>query len=101
MKKLSIAAFGLAISLLMPLAAIESAHAVTVNINVGSSLNHGRAISCVQGQRLLQNRGFRNVRRVDCRGRVFIYHGTRRGSRFEVALNARTGRVVDVRRLRW
>jgi hypothetical protein len=40
------------------------------------------------------------VRRIDCRGRIFIYHARRGGNRFEVALNSRNGRVVDVRRIR-
>ncbi|WP_183260055.1 hypothetical protein [Aminobacter niigataensis] len=93
-------ALGLAIGLAMPLATPTPAQAVTVNITIGTSLNHGRAISCSQGQRLLQNRGFRDVRRIDCRGRIFIYHARRGNSRFEIALSSRTGRVVDVRRIR-
>ncbi len=93
-------AIGLAIGLVMPLAAPGPAHAVSVNITVGSNLNRGRAISCSQGQRLLRNRGFRDVRRVDCRGRFFIYHARRGNNRYEVAVNSRTARVVDVRRIR-
>ncbi|MBB3963068.1 hypothetical protein [Rhizobium metallidurans] len=76
------------------------AYAVTVNINVGSDLNFGRAISCRQGQQLLENCGFRNVRRIDCRGRTFIYHGRRGSSNFEIALSAHTGRVIRMTRLR-
>lgn len=91
----------LAFSLGTPLALPAAAQNVSVNITVGTSLNHGRAISCAQGQRLLQNRGFRDVRRIDCRGRFFIYHARRGNARFEVALNSRTGRVADVRRIRW
>jgi hypothetical protein len=100
MRKNMLAALGLAISLLAPVAVPAPAHAVSVNITIGTSLNHGRSISCSQGQRLLQNRGFRDVRRIDCRGRIFIYHARRGGNRFEVALNSRNGRVVDVRRIR-
>ncbi|WP_349008484.1 hypothetical protein [Mesorhizobium sp. CN2-181] len=86
--------------MIAPLAAPAPAEAVTINITVGSSLNNGRAITCNQGKRLLRNRGFRDVRRVDCRGRFFVYHARRGGNRFEVALNSRTGRVADVRRIR-
>ncbi len=93
-------AIGLAIGLVMPLAAPAPAHAVTVNITVGTNLNNGRAITCSQGQRLLRNRGFRDVQRVDCRGRFFIYHTRRGNSRFEVAVSSRTARVVEVRRIR-
>jgi hypothetical protein len=77
------------------------AGAVTININIGTNLNYGRSISCSQGERLLRARGFRDVRRVDCRGRFFVYRATRNGRRFEIAIRASTGQVVDVRRIRW
>jgi hypothetical protein len=76
------------------------AEAVTVNITIGTSLNSGRSISCSQGERLLRNRGFRDIRRIDCRGRFFIYRAWRNGRRFEIAIRASTGHVVDVRRIR-
>lgn len=100
MRKNMWSAFVLALSLMLPVSAPAQAQALEINIHVGSSLNFGRAITCSQGQRLLQNRGFRNVRRIDCRGRTFIYHARRGNGRFEIALNSRTGRVTDVRRLR-
>lgn len=100
MRKHALATLALAIGLVMPLAIPTPAQAVTVNITIGSNLNNGRAITCNQGRRLLQNRGFRDVRRVDCRGRLFVYHGRRGGSRFEVGLSSRTGRVVEMRRIR-
>lgn len=85
----------------MPLAAVSSAEAVTVNINIGSNLNNGRAITCAQGQRLIRSRGFRDVRQVNCRGRHFVYHARRPGGgTFEIVLNSRTGRVVDFHRIR-
>ncbi|MCX7304013.1 MAG: hypothetical protein NTV73_06710 [Hyphomicrobiales bacterium] len=95
-----LATFGLGLSLLMPLALPAPAQAVSVSITVGSSLNNGRAISCRDGERLLRNRGFSDVRRIDCRGRFFIYPARRGGQRFEVALNSHNGRVVDMRRIR-
>ena len=76
------------------------ANAVTVNINVGSSLKSGRRISCAQGERLLRNRGFRDIRRIDCRGRHFVYRGWRGGSRFEITVRSSDGRVVNMRRIR-
>lgn len=94
------AAWYLALCLLAPVIAPAPAQAVTINIHIGSSLNHGRAISCRQGQILLQNRGFREVRAVDCRGRLFVYTARRGGNRFEITLNSRTGRVSNIRRLR-
>jgi hypothetical protein len=77
-----------------------TAQAVTINIHVGTSLNNGRSISCSQGERILRNRGFRDIRRIDCRGRYFVYRAWRGGSRFEIAIRSSNGRVVDVRRIR-
>lgn len=48
-----------------------------------------------EGERLMRARGFHNIRRVDCRGRHFVYRATRRGARFEIALHSRDGRVGD------
>jgi len=84
----------------MPVASPTPAHAVTINITIGSSLNNGRAITCRDGERILRNRGFRNIRRVDCRGRFFVYRARLGASRFEIAVSAFDGRVVDLRRLR-
>jgi hypothetical protein len=86
--------------LLAPGVMSPTAEAVTININVGSSLNNGRGITCAQGERILRNRGFRDVRRVNCRGRYFVYRGWRGGSRFEIAVRSSNGRVVDMRRIR-
>lgn len=100
MRRFLFAWLGLALGLAAPVASPTPAHAVTVNITIGSSLNNGRAVSCRQGERILRNRGFRNIRRIDCRGRFLIYHARRGGSRFEIAVSAHNGRVVDLRRLR-
>lgn len=103
MKRLLVATIGLAFAfLLTPVVAPVSAQPVSVdiNINVGSSLNFGRGITCNEGAWILRNRGFRDVRAVDCRGRHFVYRGSRSGWRFEVAIRSRDGRVVDFRRIR-
>ncbi|TCU20418.1 hypothetical protein [Rhizobium sullae] len=76
------------------------AQSVDVNIRIGTSLNNGRSITCSQGERLLRLRGFRDIRRIDCRGRFFIYRAWLGIRRFEVALNSRDGRVVDMRPIR-
>lgn len=83
----------------VPNVAPAGASSVTININVGSSISHGRGISCSQGERLLRNRGFRDVRRLDCRGRYFVYRGWRSGTRYEVVLRQRDGRVISRRRI--
>jgi len=91
----------LTLGLMIPAVAVPNVgHAITINIQIGTSINSGRGISCSEGERLLRNRGFRDIRRVDCRGRYFIYRGTRSGWRYEVAIRSSNGRVVDFRRLR-
>ncbi|QRM55328.1 hypothetical protein F3Y30_12890 [Sinorhizobium sp. BG8] len=75
------------------------AQAVTINIQIGTNLSSGRPISCREGERRLRNRGFRDIVRRDCRGRFFVYRAWRGGQRFEIALDSRNGRVVDVRRI--
>jgi hypothetical protein len=94
--------FGIVLCLLAtPVVVVPTpAHAVTVNINIGSNLNNGRPISCREGERRIRDRGFRDVRRVDCRGRFFVYRAWRGSQRFEIALDSRNGRVSDVRRIR-
>ena len=90
----------LVLGLVVPVTLPAPAYAVTININIGTSLNHGRAITCREGERLLRNRGFRDIRRVDCGGRFFVYRARRAAGHFEIALRARDGRVVDLRRIR-
>lgn len=100
MRRLLFACLGLALSLAVPVAMPTPAQALTININIGSSLNNGRAVTCRDGERILRNRGFRDIRRVDCRGRFLVYHARRGTGRFEIAVSAHNGRVVDFRRLR-
>lgn len=96
-----LAALGLIVGLMAPVAVPMPAEAsVSVNINIGTNLNNGRRMTCSQGERQLRNRGFRDVRRIDCRGRFFVYHARRGGQRYEIAINSYNGRVVDVRRIR-
>jgi hypothetical protein len=100
MRRPLLACLGLALSLVVPGALPVPAQAVTINLNIGTNLNNGRAITCRGGERILRSRGFRDIRRVDCRGRFYIYRARFGGSRFEIAISSRNGRVVDVRRIR-
>jgi hypothetical protein len=103
MRRVTVALCSLvAVLLLPPAGPATPAHAVTVDINIsiGTNLSSGRPITCRAGERLLRERGFREIRRTDCRGRYFVYRAWRRNTRFEIALRSRDGRVVDMRRLR-
>lgn len=105
MIRTTLAALGLAaFTQLTPVAVVipNSASAqVTVNIEIGrgTQLSGRRRITCAEGASLLRRRGFRDIRRVDCRGRYFIYRASRGGRRFEVAVSARNGQIVDFRRV--
>jgi|SRR5262245_29900785 hypothetical protein len=72
---------------------------INIDIGIGTNLSGRRRISCARGAELLRNRGFRDVRSINCRGRYFVYRAARRGNRFEIALSSRNGEVVDLRRL--
>ncbi|MBB3978345.1 hypothetical protein GGQ64_003579 [Rhizobium azooxidifex] len=100
MKRFVIASLFVALLATPPVLTPAPAEAVTINIHVGSNVSGGRSISCREGQRRLRNRGFRDVRIIDCHGRFFIYRAWRGSRRYEVAVNRHNGRVVDVRRLR-
>jgi hypothetical protein len=100
MSRLRFATFALALSIMFAPAVLPTAtYAASIDIQIGTNLNNGRGISCSQGERLLRFRGFRDIRRVDCTGRFFVYRAWRGGSRFEIAIRSRDGRVVDKRRL--
>jgi hypothetical protein len=73
---------------------------VNIEINVGSTINHGRRISCAEGRRILLHRGFRDVRARDCRGSVFTYTGRRNGSWWWIDVRARDGRILRLQRRR-
>ena len=87
----------------LPIALPTPADAVSIDISIGTNLSGGRSISCAEGARRVRDRGFRNVRSIDCRGRYFVYRGWRGNRQFEIAVRRSNGRVVDVARVgrRW
>lgn len=86
------------LAMLIPQAPAEAQ--VNIQINVGSTLNSGRRISCLDGQRMLERRGFRSVRALDCRGRFFNYTGRRQNVWWWIDVQARDGRIVRLDRRR-
>lgn len=68
--------------------------------SIGTRINNGNRIHCSQGARLLRNRGYRNVRTLDCRGSHFVYRGDRLGRSLEITVRARDGRITNIRPLR-
>lgn len=75
-------------------AAVPTAQAqVNVNINIGKG-----GITCGQGRRIVERRGFRNVRARSCQGRIFVYSGRRRGDIHRIEVRRRDGRIISIRR---
>jgi hypothetical protein len=104
MIRTAIASLGIAAGILFtPVGASTPVRAqvtIDVDIGIGTNLSAGRLISCARGEVLLRSRGFRDIVRIDCRGRFFVYRATRRGSRFEIGIRASDGQIVDFRRVR-
>jgi hypothetical protein len=74
---------------------------VNVNVNIGKGGSFGgRGITCGQGRRIVERRGFRNVRARSCEGRTFVYNGRRRGNDYRIEVRRRDGRIVDIERRR-
>jgi hypothetical protein len=92
-----IAAAGLSIGLLMmPVATAPAQAGISIDLNLGGN---GR-ISCGRGRRLVEDRGFWDVRPRNCSGRNYSYFGRRGGGRaFIILVDSRRGRIVDVRRI--
>ena len=59
-----------------------------------------RGITCGQGRRIVERRGFRDVRRRSCEGRTFVFNGRRRGNDYRIEVRRRDGRIVDIERRR-
>jgi hypothetical protein len=53
-------------------------------------------LGCGEGRAIVRDRGFRRVRTVECRGRIYTYLGRSHGDTFRILLNSRNGRIVDL-----
>jgi hypothetical protein len=91
------AAAALSIGLLMmPVATAPAKAGINIDLNIGGK----DRISCGRGRRIVEDRGFRDVRPRNCGGRNYSYFGRRGGGRaFIITLDSRRGRIVDVRRI--
>ncbi len=50
-------------------------------------------LSCNAARNAVRDRGFRNVAVIECQGRTYTFEASRRGNRFPVYVNSRTGAV--------
>jgi hypothetical protein len=96
MIRMMIAAAGLSLGLMMmPVATVPAQAGVDIDINIGGGGKH--RISCRQGERIVENRGFRRVRPRNCSGRNYSYFGRRHGNGYIIVVDARRARIIDVR----
>lgn len=80
---------------------------VDISIGLGGGYDPGpnywparTRISCREGRRIVASAGFRRVRPMDCQGSEYAYYGFRRDSMYKITLKSRSGRVVDIDRIR-
>lgn len=100
MRKLILAAMLVAPLSLSGFPGEAAAAKVTLDFSVGINLSGGKRISCPQGRRSIERRGFHDVRMIDCHGKLYVYRAWRHRDYFEIVLRSRDGRVADYRRLR-
>jgi hypothetical protein len=50
-------------------------------------------LRCWEAKQLVRERGYRDVRTIECEGRVYTFEGRRRGNEYEISVNSRTGAV--------
>jgi hypothetical protein len=60
-------------------------------------LKVGHRIGCDDGRAILRDRGFYQIKPVECRGGTYTYFGHRHGEDFRVLLSSRSGRIVNVK----
>ena len=56
-------------------------------------------ISCREARQIVREEGFRDVRAFDCEGRSYQFEARRKGRSFIVVVSARSGNIIDVRRI--
>jgi hypothetical protein len=67
---------------------------------LGHGLPAQLRITCAEGQAIVDVRGYSNVRMMECGGDTYTYLGRRYGGSFKVAVNAITGRIASVDRIK-
>ena len=70
---------------------------IDIDINIGFGGGYHGRISCNTGGRIVDRR-FNRVNARDCRGSHYEYTGRRNGKWYYITVNARTARIVAVRR---
>ncbi len=58
----------------------------------------GSVITCKEGRRFLESKGYSVTLSLDCRPRFFIYSASRQGNAFTVTVDGRYPRIVSASR---
>ncbi len=103
----TLAAAAIALGSLVAAAPASAGSTVSVTVEFGHpgyskhNRDYYRALSPQQVRKILRREGFREIRYVDRRGSVYRAHAeNRRGRDVLVTVSARSGAVLDVKRLR-
>lgn len=85
---------GLIVAGMMTLGMATADAATTVDINIGKT----KGISCGTGKRIVEGKGYINVRARDCNGEIFVYSGLRYGKSWWIEVRRRDGKIIDTMR---
>ena len=85
---------GLIAAGMMTLGMATADAATTVDINIGKT----KGISCGTGKRIVEGKGYINVRARDCNGEIFVYSGLRYGKSWWIEVRRRDGKIIDTMR---
>lgn len=55
--------------------------------------NNRNRISCGEARREVRNRGYHDVRTIECNGSTYTFRGWRNGRSFQLLVNSRSGAV--------
>jgi hypothetical protein len=79
---------------MMTLGMASADAATSVDINIGKT----KGISCGTGKRIVEGKGYINVRARDCNGEIYVYSGLRYGKSWWVEVRRRDGKIIDTMR---
>jgi len=85
---------GLIAAGMLTLGAATADAATSVDINIGKT----KGISCGTGKRIVEGKGYINVRARDCNGEIYVYTGLRYGKSWWVEVRRRDGKIIDTMR---
>ncbi|MBL8906315.1 MAG: hypothetical protein JNM20_06535 [Rhizobiales bacterium] len=85
---------GLIAAGMMVLGAASAGAATSVDINIGKT----KGISCGTGKRIVEGKGYINVRARDCNGEIYVYTGLRYGKNWWIEVRRRDGKIIDTMR---